>query len=115
MTDLKSILPLYIGKDFIYSGTKDETRYELNYERLGMIVEEDDLLEIKLILRPLSDIKETESEKWFDAKDLANKDVATVYEEQAQRTLYLLQQGFDLFNLHEIALCLYRKEDGSLY
>ncbi len=62
--DIKDYLHLYLGQEFLYSETKDETHYELDADRLCTIYADNDFKYIKLLLRPLSNITEKEIEEW---------------------------------------------------
>jgi hypothetical protein len=97
----------YLGQQFIYSGTNDNSTNELDTERLDLIFKENDFGECKLLLTPLSEISNK------DAIELG-KMAFPLYEEELQlfygrkiinekrisflRGQFLQSQGYDLPN-----------------
>lgn len=105
--ELEDYLHLYLGCEFLDEKTKDELQYKLDIERLELINRTNDWKDIKLILRPLSDI--TEGEKmdlrshFLEMDNPYNTGDTPWHFEQ---TRYLLSKHFDLFGLIEAGLAI---------
>lgn len=131
----KDVIHLYIGcrciynnKKYILTGVKKP--YLTNNKRLIDIVlrpdgkgfmssvymssiPEENIDEIKLELRPLSSMTEEDAfnlgwEKGFESVEEFFCDFNGTY--SCNDFLYLLKQGFDIFNLHKSGQCIYKED-----
>ena len=126
--ELKDYLHLYLGCEVLVEGDirKLITIYlngyvEVNYNDIGG--QEFPINEIKPILRPLSDMTEAEKityEKMVsDAQDYDGTKMSAWTDsfivEISEHIKWLLSKHFDIFNLHDAGLCLYKNKEGGLY
>jgi len=111
MKTLKDYLHLYIGCDFVYSGTKDYLALSLTPEIFFLINQDNDFGEIKLILRPLSDITEPEKLEVWGLVECGQDEVqfSSKYDWEThnpQLTVLMCKLGFDLFGLIAAGLAI---------
>ncbi len=118
-TTLKEVLHFYLGSQFQFEATKDDSQYELTADRLAIISEDNDFNKIKLILRPLPSMTKLEAiefiksrgyKECFHVKVLKNgiefhTGITTTFLQFKINfpvtLLFLIKQGFDVFDLIE--------------
>lgn len=121
--EIKDYLHLYVGQEvFTPKGFRPNSkeqvgkpfRAKLTGDLYADIENNTFQAEFKLILRPLSDISKEEQEALITERYLASnhREDTFVYGclVEASAVKYLLKQGFDLFNLHDAGLCLYKSD-----
>ncbi len=103
-TEPKEILHLYLGCEMV---TEKGNIFKLEPHHFPSNWQEEYIFnKAKPLLRPLSDIKETEIVEMFNLNETSGVYVFRVDNENTHRFtskqfLYLLKQGFDLFQLIE--------------
>jgi hypothetical protein len=67
--------------------------------------------EVKLVLRPLSDMKADEFKEWERLLcEHEGNSLTSCYKTDAAQTAYLLEKGFDVFGLKEKGLAIYKTD-----
>lgn len=114
---IKDYLHLYLGCEVMYIDGMSLILKSISINRARIGAKDDDVHfnvpveNFKPILRPLSDMSEEE----FKECDLKTHPKfwmtdSSIWCFTAEKTRYLLSKQFDLFNLHEAGLCLYKTD-----
>lgn len=108
MKELKDYLHLYLGCQMLR--TNPYSIFPLDYEHLVYYRHcgKDSDYEIKLFLRPLSDMNRKEKKELAEIIGLEYDVEVTIW--TPNQFVWLLSKHFDLFNLHEEGLCLYKTD-----
>lgn len=115
--DIKEYLHLYLGCEFIFSATKDFSTHELCTESLNTIYEDSDFYEIKLVLRPISDMTESEKADFYKTQQFITATPVHVvgnYHWTPETFLWLVNHGFDIFNLIDMGLAIDKTKINQL-